>query len=76
MDVIILSNSYSSNPMTNLEKIKSLKRKADELSQEYHENMEKLKFNERDLDFMTRKLSMLDNQLDKMKLRFVKLKNK
>lgn len=51
---------------SNLDKIKSLKKKADELSLEYHENMEKLKFSDKDLDFMIKKIGNLDQKLENL----------
>ena len=47
-----------------LEKIKLLKRKADELNGDYHEIIEKLKFSQKDVEFMMNKIKSMDNYLD------------
>lgn len=56
----------NNNLMSNLERIKILKKKADEMSQEYHENIEKLKIYDKDVDFMIRKIGTMDQKLEKI----------
>jgi hypothetical protein len=55
-----------SNNLSNLEKIKILKRRADELSAEYHENIERLKFYDKDIEFMIKKIATMDSKLEKL----------
>jgi hypothetical protein len=55
-----------SNNLSNLEKIKNLKRRADELSAEYHENIERLKFYDKDIEFMIKKIATMDSKLEKL----------
>lgn len=58
----IVNNHYSSN----LERVKNIKKRAEELSQEYHENMEKLKFYDKDIEFMIKKVGTMDQKLEKL----------
>jgi|LauGreDrversion4_2_1035121.scaffolds.fasta_scaffold270958_2 hypothetical protein len=50
----------------NLERIKTLKKKTEELSYDYHEAMQRLKSLQIDLDFMNKKAINLDNKFDKL----------
>jgi ABC-type uncharacterized transport system auxiliary subunit len=50
----------------NLERIKTLKKKTEELSYDYHEAMQRLKSFQIDLDFMNKKAINLDNKFDKL----------
>jgi hypothetical protein len=52
--------------MDNISRIKNIKKKAEILSQEYHENMEKLKFYDKDIDFMIKKTQNQEAKLDKL----------
>ena len=54
------------NKTGNLERLKSLKKRAEEMSQDFHEYMEKLKFYESDIEFMIKKTTILDNKLEKI----------
>jgi len=50
---------------SNLDKIKSLKKRADELSFEYHQNIEKLKFSDKDVEYIIKKIENMDKKLEK-----------
>jgi hypothetical protein len=50
----------------NLEKIKILKQKTDSINKEYHLNMEKLNFYEKDIEYMIKKTSIYDQKLEKL----------
>ncbi len=62
IDRLQLSNTNTSN----LEKIKYLKKRADELSGDYHENIERLKFYDKDIEFMIKKIASMDGKLEKL----------
>ena len=51
---------------SNLERLKSIKKKAEELGTEYHDNIQKLKFMDKDIEFMIKKTNTLDSKLDKL----------
>jgi len=55
--------SHSKN-FSILDKIKSIKRKSDELNSDYHEIIEKLKFNQKDVEYMQNKIKVIENNLD------------
>ena len=57
-----ISSQSKSNSI--LEKIKLIKKKADELNSDYHEIIEKLKFNQKDVEFMQNKIKGMDCNLD------------
>lgn len=61
---IISSNYNSVREISLLDKVKLLKRRADELNGDYHEMIEKLKFNQKDIEFMMNKIKTMDCQLD------------
>ncbi len=63
-----MEKNYFSNIKTqsNLEKIKILKKRADELSQDYHENIEKLKFYDKDIEHMIKRIGCMDVKLEKL----------
>ncbi len=63
-NVQVTFNSQNLRKYSLLEKIKLLKRKADELNGEYHEIIEKLKFSQKDVEFMMNKIKSMDNYLD------------
>lgn len=65
-----MENMNDVKTTSNLEKVKSLKKRADELSLEYHENIEKLKFQDKDVDFMIKKISQLDQKLENLKVNY------
>ena len=50
----------------NLEKIKILKQKTESINKEYHLNMEKLNFYEKDIEYMIKKTSIYDQKLEKL----------
>ena len=55
---------------SNLEKIKNLKKRADELSAEYHENIERLKFYDKDVEYMIKKIGTMDGKLEKLVINY------
>lgn len=63
-NVQVTFNSQNLRKYSLLEKIKLLKRKADELNGDYHEIIEKLKFSQKDVEFMMNKIKSMDNYLD------------
>jgi len=63
-NVQVTSNSENLRKYSLLEKIKLLKRKADELNGDYHEIIEKLKFNQKDVEFMMNKVKSMDSCLE------------
>jgi hypothetical protein len=50
----------------NLERIKNLKKKTEELSFDYHDAMQRIKSYQFDLDYMTKKASTLDTKFEKL----------
>lgn len=50
----------------NLERIKSLKKKTEELSFDYHDAMQRIKSYQMDLDYMSKRASLLDNKFEKL----------
>lgn len=60
----------SSNSFSNLEKIKSLKKRVDDLSMDYHENIERLKFYDKDIEFMFRKMTGMESKLENLLLNY------
>ncbi len=62
---IQISSHYNSvKQISLLEKVKILKRKADDLNGDYHEMIEKLKFNQKDVEFMMNKMKTIECHLD------------
>jgi hypothetical protein len=51
---------------SNLERIRNLKIKADAINKDYHINMEKLNFYEKDIEYMIKKTSAYDQKLEKL----------
>jgi hypothetical protein len=51
---------------SNLERLKNLKIKADAINKDYHLNMEKLNFYEKDIEYMIKKTSAYDQKLEKL----------
>ena len=47
-----------------LDKIKSIKKKSDDLNGDYHEIIEKLKFNQKDVEYMQSKIKVMESNLD------------
>jgi hypothetical protein len=62
------NTQQTTNNLSNLEKIKALKKRADELSMEYHENIERLKFYDKDVEFMIRKMTGIDSKIEKLSI--------
>lgn len=56
--------------MSNLDKIKFLKKRAEELSGDYHESIERLKFYDKDVEFMMKRLTTLDQKIDRIAVNY------
>jgi hypothetical protein len=51
---------------SNLERLRNLKNKADVINKDYHINMEKLNFYEKDIEYMIKKTAAYDQKLEKL----------